>query len=343
MRKIQIVWLAAVLGIPFMVLAEEKAAPPSSGAAPAAASFKNFKDAYAAGNKALKDRKFEAAISAYVEAEKLASTAKGKSQAANAQGWAFLKARKLDDVKKALSRAVDEDADNKVALKNLGVASFRLYDYGFAGSDELKSAVKNLEASGENQELLERAKGALNREEAYAKATATPSTEVSTTGMNYKALLALGDKYQSEGKFSQASKVFKQAEAAAHSDNSKAAAANRQGKVMLDSRRPNESIVFFEQAVKYQSSEKVYLNNLAFSYWVLYDSGKGKDEDLKKAVDAFYKANAIDASFHAENLKMALDELKEVDPEAAKAYTVKDEAEDKDGAAKDSDEKEDSK
>ena len=45
---------------------------------------------------------------------------------------------------------------------------------------------------------------------------------------------------------------------------------------------------------------------------------------MKKAVDAFYKANSIDASFHSENLKMALDELKEVDPEAAKAYTVKD-------------------
>ena len=93
----------------------------------------------------------------------------------------ILKARKLEDAKKALSRAVEEDADNKVALKNLGVASFRLYEYGFAGVEELKSAVKNLEASGENQELLERAKGALTREETYAQATPRRSPKSAPT------------------------------------------------------------------------------------------------------------------------------------------------------------------
>ena len=76
--------------------------------------------------------------------------------------------------------------------------------------------------------------------------------------------------------------------------------------------------------MKVQPTEKVYQNNLGFGYWVLYDSGKGNVEDLKKSADAFYKANSIDASYHGDNLKMALDELKDVDPEAAKAYTAKD-------------------
>ena len=41
-------------------------------------------------------------------------------------------------------------------------------------------------------------------------------------------------------------------------------------------------------------------------------------------VGAGAKMNAIDASYHHDNLELALDELKEVDPDAAKAYTVKD-------------------
>ena len=362
MNKIKLFCLLAVFILPIAVLADDKAAPSAapkdttskaeSAAAPAASvSFKSFKEAYTAGNQALKERNFEAAVSAYGEAENLSTTPKGKSQAANAQGWALLKAKKWEEAKKALGRAVEEDADNKVAMKNLGVASFRRYEYGFAGVDELKEAVKNLEASGENQELLERAKGALTREDAYAQATATPVVEVSTDGLNFKALTALGDKLQTEGKFDQALKVFKVAETIAKSPASKAAASNRQGKVLLDARRPHESVPYFEKAVENLPKEKIYLNNMAFSYWVLYDSGKGKVDDLKKAVDAFYKANAIDASFHSDNLKMALDELKEVDPEGAKAYGVKEDKEDAVGedekgeakTDKDSSEKEDSK
>ncbi len=358
MNKIKLFCLFVVFTLPMAVLADDKAAPKdtpskaeSTTAQSSTVSYKSFKEAYAAGNQALKERNFEGAVSAYGEAENLSTTPKGKSQAANAQGWALLKAKKWEEAKKALGRAVEEDADNKVAMKNLGVASFRRYEYGFAGVEELKSAVKNLETSGENQELLERAKGALSREEAYAQATVTPVAEVSTTGLNFKALTALGDKLQTEGKFDQALKVFREAEAIAKSPASKAAAANRQGKVLLDARRPHESVPYFEKAVENQPKEKIYLNNLAFSYWVLYDSGKGKTEDLKKAVDAFYKANAIDASFHSENLKMALDELKEVDPEAAKAYGAKKEKEEAAGedekgetkTDKDSGEKEDSK
>ncbi len=335
MKKLFPLFLLAVISFPLTASAQDKTAP--------AVSYKNFKDAYAAGNQALKERKFDDAVGAYAEAEKLATTGKGKSQAANAQGWTLMKARKLEEAKKVLERAVEEDGDNKVALKNLGVTSFRLYDYGFSGVEELKSAVKNLEASGENQELLERAKGALGREDSYAQATATPSAAVSTAGLNYKALLTLGDKLQTDGKFTQATKVFKLAEETAHSPGAKAAAANRQGKLLLDSHRPQESIPFFEQAAKDQPSEKVYLNNLAYSYWVLYDSGRGKTEDLKKSVDSFYKANSIDASFHSEMLKMALDELKEVDPESAKAYSVKDDKDDAEGDKDDKDAKEDSK
>lgn len=339
MRKPHFFWMLALLSLPFVAQAEDKK---KDAPAVSTASFKTFKEAYAAGNQALKDRKFQEAVADYAAAEGLATSAKGKGDAANAQGWAYLKAKKWQEAKKALEHAVEINSENKVALKNLGVACFRLYEYGFADVDELKDAVKNLEASGENQELLERAKGALGREEAYAQVT--PVVE-STSGMNFKALLALGDKLQSEGRFDEALKAFKEADAVAKAPAAKGAAANRQGKVLLDSRKPTESIAFFEQAVKAQPTEKVFQNNLGFGYWVLYDSGKGKAEDLKKAVDAFYKANSIDASYHGDNLKMALDELKEVDPEAAKAYTAKEDEGASEGtkADKDGGDKEDSK
>ena len=188
----------------------------------------------------------------------------------------------------------------------------------------LKEAVKNLEASGDT-DFLEMAKGVLTREESYANAT--PEPEPKLEGMNYKSLAALGDKVQAQGRFDLALKIFKQAETVAVSPAAKGSAANRQGKVLLDSRRPNESVTHFERAVKYQPNEKVFLNNLGFGYWTLYDSGKGTQQDLKKAVDVFYKVNAIDPSYRSDNFKMALAELTEVDPEAAKAYNVKEEKE----------------
>jgi tetratricopeptide (TPR) repeat protein len=190
--------------------------------------------------------------------------------------------------------------------------------------DDLKDAVKNLEASGENQEDLEGAKAALTREEGYANATPVPGPDFSSMG--FKALCALSDKLQEEGKFDQAMKVLEKAASVANSPTGKAAAANRQGKLLLDSRNPTKAEAFFEDAVKNQPKDKVYLNNLGWNNWVLYQSGTGGESVLKKAVDAFYQMNTADPSFHGENLKMALDELKEVDPEAAKAYTVKDES-----------------
>lgn len=329
MKKFLWVGAAILLSLTLKAWADT-AASPTSNEAPTVASktepsFSNFKEAYGSGNQALKDRKLSEAIEDYAQAESLSTSAKGKSQAANAQGWAFLKAKKWKEAKEAFGRAVEADADNKVAQKNLGMACFRLYEYGFAGNDELKEAVKHLEASGENEELLERAKGAMSREEFYAQATATPSTEPKTAGVKYKDLLVLGDKLQTDGKFEQALKVLKQASAIAKSPAAKAAAANRQGKVLLDARRPHESIAFFEEAVKDDPKEKIYLNNLAFSYWIYYDSGRGKLEDLKKSVDTYYRVNGMDPSYHGEMFKMALDELKDVDPESAKAYSAKEE------------------
>ena len=305
--------------------AAPKAEPAKTEAAPQAV-YKTFKEAYAAGNQALKDRKFNEAVAHYQSAEELANTAKAKSQAANAQGWALIKAKKLTEAKKVLGRAVEEDDSNKVALKNLGVVSYRLYEYGLAGVDELKSAVKNLEASGENPEQLERAKGDLTREESYAQATPVPEPDLSQ--MKYKELCALGDKLQVEGRFEGALKAFAAAESKAISPEAKSSAANRQGKALLDARKPGEAVSHFERAVEYRPADKqlkVFLNSLGLAYWSIYDSGKGKSDDLKKAVDAFYKANSIDASFHSENIAMALAELKEVDPEAAKAYVIKEE------------------
>jgi tetratricopeptide (TPR) repeat protein len=334
MRSYGIYLVLVILVSPFALAQDKDAsqAPPTGESGVSAPTYQNYKEAYAAGNQALKDRKFSEAVAAYQAAGGLASSDKGKSQAANAQGWACLKARKLEEAKTAFSRAVTENPDNKLALKNLGAVEFDLYEYGMGGVDELRDAVTNLEASGENQEDLDRAKGALTREEGYAQAT--PVAEPDTSGMGFKALLALCDKLQERGQFDQALKVLKQAAPMATTPASKAVAANYQGKVLLDARRPAESVAYFEAAVDAEPNNKLYLNNLGWSYWTLYDSGKGKMEDLKKAVDNLYKMNSIDPTYHSENLKMALDELKEADPEAAKAYTVKDESSVEDAGAK---------
>lgn len=353
MRKIHLAWLLGLFIAPVMVVAQTNTADQksSTGAAKdtsvgtskaAPSSYKTFKEAYSAGNDALKDRKFEESASAYGSAEDLASNPKAKSQAANAQGWAYLKARKLEEAKKAFARSIEENNDNKIALKNLGAVEYDLYEYGMGTMDDLKDAVKNLEASGENQEDLENAKAALAREEDHAKAT--PVADPDTSGMNFKALCALSDKLEEQGQTDQALAVLEKAAAAASSPSGKAAAANRQGKVLLDAHRPTKAEPYFEEAVKNQPNDKVYLNNLGWNNWVLYQAGKGEESELKKAVDAFYKMNSVDPSYHGDNLKMALDELKEVDPEATKAYTVKDESAssgDKTGNAKTETSKED--
>lgn len=317
MRKLHFLWVAALLGQVPVIGAESKAQTPKPD-------FKSFKEAYAAGNQALKDHRFQEAVADYRAAESLSPTPKSKSQAENAQGWASLKSRKWEEAKVEFQKAVEADDQNKVALKNLGVANFRLYEYGFAGVEELKEAIKHLEESGENEEQLERAKGALAREEAYAQAT--PVAEVNSSEMSYKSLQALGDKLQLQGQFDEALKAFRRAELNAPSPKGKGTAANRQGKALLDARRPQDSVAHFERAVKLVPDEKVFLNNLGYSYWALYDSGRGTLEDLKRSVDAYYKANAIDPSFHAEMMRMALDELRDVDPEGAKAYSVKDDS-----------------
>src|SRR5579859_2209720 len=122
-------------------------ATPAAVSAPA---FNTFKEAYAAGNEALKDRKFTTAAADYGAAENLAASPKSKSEAANAQGWAYLRAKNWQAAKGSLSRAVSEDGNNKTALKNLGAASYSLYEYGLAGVEELKSAIQNLDASGDS-------------------------------------------------------------------------------------------------------------------------------------------------------------------------------------------------
>jgi tetratricopeptide (TPR) repeat protein len=331
MRPFSFYLMVAVLSLPAGLFAQENSTPAtsdkepsSSAAAGPSPSFKSYKEAYTAGNEALKAFKYDEAIADYGAAEQLGGNSKRKGLAANALGWVYFKARKLEEAKKAFGEAIEADPDNKIALKNMGVVCFRLYEYGFSGVEELKEAIKDLTASGEDEELLERAKGAQSREEGYAQVTPEPVPDLST--MKFKELLALGDKVQSEGRFDDALKIFKQAAAVAVSSNAKGTAANRQGKVLLDARRPHESVAYFEEAVKDQPKEKVFLNNLGYSYLVLYYSGKGKEDDLKKAVDAFYQMNSIDPSYHNENLATALDELKEVNPEAAKAYSVKDES-----------------
>ena len=285
-----------------------------------AVSYSSFKSAYSSGNDALKKGHFVEAAKAYEAAEEMASSAKGRCDAYNAAGWALMKAKKWPDAKTVLMEAVTEDKDSKIAEKNLGFVCFNLYEYGFAGTEELKSAIQYLEASGENEELLDRAKSDLSREEAYAQAT--PEPEPSFKDKSFKTLLAMGDEAQANGKYAVAIKVFKHASLAANTSTTKGLAANRLGKVLLDDRKPREAVASFEEAVKEKPKEKVYLSNLAYSYWSVYDSGKGTIDDLKKAADAYYRVNSQDSTFHNEMLKMVLEELKEVDPATAGQYNV---------------------
>src|SRR5665213_1986120 len=298
---------------------------------PTMVSYGSFKEAYSSGNDALKKGHYSEAVKAYEAAEGLASSAKGRSDAYNAAGWALVKAKKWPEAKAVFKEAVDEDNTSTIALKNLGFACFNLYEYGFAGAEELKNAIQYLEASGENEDLLDRAKSELSLEEFYNQTT--PQPEPSLKDKSFKSLLAMGDEAQANGRYDLAIKIFKRAAAIASTVSSKALVANRQGKVFLDAEKAVGVHLHFEEAVKEKPKEKVYLNNLAYSYWVVYDSGKGTVEDLKKSTDIYYRVNAIDSTFHNDMFKVVLDELKEVDPSSASQYTVGEDASDLDSSA----------
>ncbi len=293
-------------------------------------SYSQYKEAYEAGNKALAARQWDEAVDAYDQAAKLAGIKTVQAKSANAKGWVLLTARRLPQAQAAFQEAVNYDPSNKLALSNLAYVSFRMYEAGIAGKEALDKAAEVLETCKNLDEtyksdLREQVKAAIGREEMYAKAVA-PS-ETPRSGMGYKAAAALGDVAQSQGQFDLALKAFAIAEKDANSPVAKGSAANRSGKALLDGRRPKEALAHFERAVNFQPKEKVFLNNLGNAYWVLYDSGQGNAEDLKKSVELFDKVNAIDPSYRAENLKMALEELRNVDPSAAEAYS-KEEVED---------------
>jgi tetratricopeptide (TPR) repeat protein len=289
-------------------------------------SFSSFKSAYSAGNSALKKGQYKEAQRDYLAAEGLASSAKGRSDAYNAAGWALMKGKKWVEAKSILLEAVTEDKSNQLALKNLGCVCFNLYAYGFAGLDELKNAVQYLGDSGENEELLDRAKNDLEREQGYTQST--PGPEPTLRDKSQKALLAMADEAQAQGQNALALRILKRAALTATSISAKSLVANRQGKLLLDDRKPHEALLCFQEAIKGKPKDKVYLNNLAYAYWTVYDSGKGTIEDLKKAVDIYYRVNSMDSTFHNEMFKMALEELKEVDPATAGQYTSVDETAD---------------
>src|SRR5258708_21942304 len=131
MGKFQWFGILVILGLAGSGKAQQQAVMPSPAIASAVGPlFKNFKEAYSAASQSFKDRKFDEAVVDYGAAESLSSTGKGKSQMANAQGWTYIQAKKWSEAKKSLSRAVVENGDNKLALKNLGFVEFRLYQYG---------------------------------------------------------------------------------------------------------------------------------------------------------------------------------------------------------------------
>jgi tetratricopeptide (TPR) repeat protein len=194
------------------------------------------------------------------------------------------------------------------------------------GNDpDFDEALKSLEACAAidpayKADLLESAKTIQSRHESNGTVTPIPAPKA---GVSYLEAKTLGDKAQAQGQYDLALQYFKKAEAGATTPKAKGAAANRQGLVLLEARRPKEAVAHFERAIKAEPSEKIFLNNLGLAYWTLYDAGLSDTTTLKQAVDAFYKSNGMDASYHGENLRMALNELKEADPALAKPYDSK--------------------
>ena len=287
--------------------------------------FANFREAYDAGNRLLRERKFQSAVDAYTQAENFASAPSVKSQAANAAGWTLVKARKWSEAREIFRRAVQYDPKTKPALGNLGYSALKIYQYGLGSDPDFEEALKSLEACSAidpayKADLLESAKTIQARHESNGTVTPIPAPKA---GVSYMEAKTLGDKAQAQGQYDLALQYFKKAEAGATTAKAKGAAANRQGLVLLEARRPKEAVVHFERAMKAEPSEKIFLNNLGLAYWTLYDAGLADTAVLKQAVDAFYKSNGMDASYHGENLRMALNELKEADPESAKPYDSK--------------------
>ncbi len=284
--------------------------------------YSTFREAYDAGSQLLKARKFTESVDAYRQAENLAGSNLVKAQAANAAGWTLTRARKWAEARELFRHAAQLNPQNKVALGNLGFASLKLYQFGLGSPEDLKESLKALESCSAidpayKDDLLESVRTISARLE--SNANATPVAPVKS-GMAFKDALSLGDQLQAAGQYDLALQAFKRAEETGFSPKSKGAAANRLGLALLESCRPKEALAHFERAVKIVPGEKVFLNNMGLAQWTLYDAGLGDASNLKQSVDAFFKANSMDPSYRGENLKMALDELREVEPEAAKPY-----------------------
>lgn len=319
-------WMSLLLGWVVGIANAAPASTPSASASGAqGAKYASFREAYDAGNLFLKGRKFAPAVAAYLQAGDLTTSASAKAQALNAAGWTYIKARKWLQAQEVLLRATQSDPKNKIALGNLGYADLKIYQYGLGDASNLQEAIKNLEAcaaidASYKADLLETAKTIRDRREAEGTVTPIPAPK---PGVSYNDAKILGDKAQAQGQYDLALQYFRKAEAASKTPKAKGTAANRQGLVLLEARRPKEAVAHFERAIKADPTEKIFLNNLGLAYWTLYDAGLADVSALRQSVSAFYRANDMDASYHGDNLRMALSELKEVDPDGAKPYDSK--------------------
>jgi tetratricopeptide (TPR) repeat protein len=288
--------------------------------------FTSFQTAYQAGDQLMHQNGWKGAIQAYQQAVSLTTNHYLKSVAENSEGWAWITLHNYSRAKRSLKRAIHYDSSNKVALSNLGVVYYRMYEFGLEGIRSLKQAIKyfkkcNAIDANYHPELLIRAQEDLDDVDSWAQATPIPSRELRKS-LSYQDSIALGDQAQSQGQLPLALKAFQLAAREAHSMRSKASAINRQGKAWLDYHFPSKALSYFKQAVKLEPNQRIYLNNLGFTYWEIYDSGLGNISDLIHAVNLFYRVNALGDSYRIENFKMALAELQRVDPKDAQKYEV---------------------
>jgi tetratricopeptide (TPR) repeat protein len=285
---------------------------------------------FAKASEALKAGRLDEALEAYKEAESMASSAAGKSNAANGMGFVCMKMRKPGEAVANLERAVQADPGNKVAWNNLGSCQLTLYESGQAGKTALDGALAAFEKVAAidpayKPENLKRAQDLSAREKAWAEAvakraapaapganpnSAAPATAVPAGG-TYQDLKATGEKAEKEGDFALAKANFEAAEKAASVKKGKSAAANMLGLLALKERDPKAAIENFRRSTTLDETNKYAWNNLGVALLNSYGSGLGGKEMVEEAAGAFRKVNELDPQYKPENLKWAEDLLAE--------------------------------
>lgn len=282
---------------------------------------------FARASEAVKAGRFDEAVDAYQKAEALALGPAGRANAANGEGFVFLKLRRYAEAIPCFQRAVAGQPRHKTAWNNLGVCYLKRYASGLSGTDELDSARAAFAAAAEidpafHPEHRKAVQEFLDQDAACAAlartttGTATPSPGGSATvaqepppplpapaaAGTFVSYRTAGDLAEDACAFDLARANYERAEAVATNKRGKSAAANLLGLLALNIRSPQAAVDAFRRATLADPGSKFAWNNLGVALLRLYDAGTGGKELVEQSVDAFGRVAAIDAAYKPENL-----------------------------------------